>query len=749
MHAHQNLAAAAINAGELADPLSTDWNGAPSRDRVTSMSHSHGLTSNRDRIREALSYVLADDRDTWVLMAMAVKQALGEEGFDLWNEWSQKSDSYEPAAARATWRSCRAAGRVTIATLFHHAKGNGWRPEGGSHVPSSGDVAQRPVLAAQRVKQETAEVERQRADTARKAVGIWQAAGPAGADHPYLARKQVVPVPTLRVVDAEIATSILGYAPKSGGELLVGQLLVVPIEVEGRLSTLELIDVHGRKTALAGRGTKTGGYWAARPLPESDGAEPLQIGEGAATTLSAMQANGYLSVAALSAGNLVATAAAMRARYPTRPLVLLADLVKATGQPDPRAVEAARASGASLALPDFGPCRAANEKDFNDLLVVRGTETVKEVIIAAQSVSESPSHEVRSHDPAGASVELIRASTIAPQPVSWLWNGWLAQGKLHVFGGAPGTGKTTISMNLAATVSTGGCWPDGSRAPVGDVLIWSGEDSAEDTLVPRLRAAEADLDRIFFIDTLRDKRGQRPFDPARDMARLEEKLRDSGNIRLMIVDPIVSAVSGDSHKSAEVRRALQPLVDLADRRGIALLGITHFSKGTGGRDPVERITGSLAFGALARVVLVAAKRQDGGVVGEASRVFLRAKSNVGPDSGGFGYDLQQDEVQGCSGIVSSLVVWGHAIEGEAREILESAESSDDDGEGGTLVHAKRFLAGLLEGGPVCQPTIKRDAEGAGYSWATIRRAKKALGVEAVKTGMHEGWEWMLPPRCAT
>ena len=82
-------------------------------------------------------------------------------------------------------------------------------------------------------------------------------------------------------------------------------------------------------------------------------------------------------------------------------------------------------------------------------------------------------------------------------------------------------------------------------------------------------------------------------------------------------------MSGDGHKSNDVRRSLQPVVDLAQRLGCAVLGITHFSKGTGGRDPVERITGSLAFAALARLVLVAAKvKADDG--GEARRVLVRA-----------------------------------------------------------------------------------------------------------------------------
>ena len=95
-------------------------------------------------------------------------------------------------------------------------------------------------------------------------------------------------------------------------------------------------------------------------------------------------------------------------------------------------------------------------------------------------------------------------------------------------------------------------------------------------------------------------------------------------LALLIVDPIVSAVATDSHKNGEVRRGLQPLVDLAAAQGCALLGITHYSKGTAGRDPLERVTGSVAFGALARLVFGTAKPTEEG----APRRMVRAKRIV-------------------------------------------------------------------------------------------------------------------------
>jgi RecA-family ATPase len=235
-------------------------------------------------------------------------------------------------------------------------------------------------------------------------------------------------------------------------------------------------------------------------------------------------------------------------------------------------------------------------------------------------------------------VELLSADTIHPEPIQWLWEGWMASGKLHILAGPPGTGKTTVATAFAAILSKGGIWPDGTSAPSGNVLIWSGEDDPKDTLVPRLIASGGDLTRVFFVGDVVDHGMKRCFDPAIHMEPLMEAIQQIGGIRLLVIDPIVSVVQGDSHKNVEVRRGLQPLVQFGNEIGCAVLGITHFSKGTGGKDPVERISGSIAFGALARIVYVTAKlskedQQQGG-----SRIICRSKSNIGPDEGGYRYD---------------------------------------------------------------------------------------------------------------
>ena len=328
--------------------------------------------------------------------------------------------------------------------------------------------------------------------------------------------------------------------------------------------------------------------------------------------------------------------------------------------------------------------------------------------------------------------ELVKAEDIRPEPITWLWQGWLAAGKLHILAGSAGTGKTTIALDLAATITNGGTWPDGSVAPQGDVLIWSGEDDHRDTLMPRLSACGADLSRAHFIT------GQ--FDPARDIEKLREEI-DKRPVKLLIIDPIVSAVGADTHKNGEVRRALQPLVDLAKDLRCAVLGITHFSKGTAGSDPLERVTGSLAFGAVARVVFVAAKISQS--EHEDMRVLARAKSNFGPDAGGFQYQVEVIEIPSCPGVFNTRVTWGQAVKGTARDLL--APAGVDQEMHATRANIIEWLREVLADGPVPAKEMEKLARDMGVSMRTLQRLKSSAGVVSHKTGFGKGaiYTWQL------
>jgi putative DNA primase/helicase len=345
----------------------------------------------------------------------------------------------------------------------------------------------------------------------------------------------------------------------------------------------------------------------------------------------------------------------------------------------------------------------------------------------------------------GKVVHLQPGTSIEPQAVRWLWPQWLARGKLHILAGAPGTGKTTIALSLAALVSAGGRWPDseaeGPPAEPADVLIWSGEDGIGDTLLPRLLAAGGAASRVHFVAGA-SRGGERlPFDPAADMPEFVEAALGLPRLGLMILDPVVAAVGGSSRDNAGARRGLQGIAEIAARLDCAVLGITHFSKNSRGQEPLDRVTGSVAFGAVARSVLATARPADP----EMPLRLVRAKANLGGDNGGIEYRLRLARVPGRD-FDAQLIEWGRPVEGSARDLL-AIERLDD--QVGTLVGAERFLRELLAEGAVLVWRIRTAANAHGYSWRTLQRAKQRLDIRAVKTGLGGGrWAWQLPAKVA-
>ncbi|HEV2136984.1 MAG TPA: AAA family ATPase [Terracidiphilus sp.] len=359
--------------------------------------------------------------------------------------------------------------------------------------------------------------------------------------------------------------------------------------------------------------------------------------------------------------------------------------------------------------------------------------------IAAYKASRAPKHSAKVDSASKRSVTLVQCSTIEAKPITWLWNGFIPRAKLTLLAGAGGTGKSTLAFSFAGTISNSGVWPDGSRCAVaGNVLIWSSEDDPADTIVPRLMAVGANLPRCRVISGAIDENGFRcPFDAARDMDRLREAINHIGGVSLLVIDPIVTAVTGDMHKANDVRRSLQAIIDFAAETNCAVLGITHFAKGTAGKNSAERVIGSQAFAALARMVLVAAKEEDSN-----RRVFTRAKSNNSVDTGGFSYTIEAGTL--TNGIEVTRISWGEALEGSSRSILSEVEG-DANEEVGQLGAAKQFLLSTLRNGPTPSKELLEHArEAYGVSAITLRRAQKELGIVATKSAFAGGWNWSLP-----
>jgi putative DNA primase/helicase len=346
-----------------------------------------------------------------------------------------------------------------------------------------------------------------------------------------------------------------------------------------------------------------------------------------------------------------------------------------------------------------------------------------------------------------ARAELITLENLKMDPTDWLWDGWIARGEIALIAGAPECGKTTIALALAAILSSGGKWPDMTDAAAGNILIWTGEDNPEKTIKPRLIQMGADPKKIWVVKGKRDENGKLiPFNPATDLPILAAAAKDiKGGVDMLIIDPIVSVVGGkvDNGNNAGHREKLQPLVDFAKGMNCAVIGMTHFTKGTAGKDPVERVTESLAFGAIARVIFAATKNKNE----DPERIFVMAKNNLGPLMGAFGYSIVGAPLAVDPRIIATRVLWGEPIEGDPREILTEAEGDgkgEDRNRTPAQLSAQAWLHAALSCGARKQTEIAAEGAEQGFSSDKIFRASKALRVVKRKETFTGAWLWSLP-----
>lgn len=655
-----------------------------------------------DRARDALQHLDAGcDRETWHRYGTAAMAAgLSLDDIDV---WSSRGANYKGTRdVHSAFKTVTPAGGIGAGSLFYFARAEGWTP--------ANDKAAANAASRLRNNRNSA-LHRPVAPTnaPRPGMGaseVWQRCEPATDAHRYISAKQGT-LDGLRVVPA-------GDPLRIAGQSVAGWLVVPVMPLDGgEPASLQFIPPPGAGKKLNLPGAQVAGVFV---VGEIVAGGTTFVCEGIGQAWACWKATGFASIVCFGWGRVRAVAAELRQRDASARLVVVPDVGK-----EAEAETIAREVRGSCAPMPAGWERNA---DVNDYAQREGFDTLEALLHSAKAPQEN-------------GVVLLNGADLTPQPVSWLWRGWLALGKLHILAGAPGQGKTTIAIAMAATVTSGGRWPDGSRCQRGHALIWSGEDDPADTLLPRLIAAGADISRVHFVSGTRTDGELQPFDPACDMAQLAEQATRIGNVRLVVVDPVVSAVTGDSHKNTEVRRALQPLVDLASTMGVALVGISHFSKGGQGQDPASRVVGSIAFTAVARVVLVAAKVK--GDDGKDRRILARGKSNIGPDDGGFEYTIAQ--VEALPGIHASRIEWGDGVEGSARELL--TDPTEESEEGNAQHSAAAFLQEVLKDDLVPVKSIEAEAKEAGLSWRTIRRASDSLGVMKRK-GAENRWYWSLP-----
>jgi len=385
----------------------------------------------------------------------------------------------------------------------------------------------------------------------------------------------------------------------------------------------------------------------------------------------------------------------------------------------------------------------------------------------------------------GRRLELTAASGMGgPRATRWLWAEgsaeWLPLGGLCLLGGREGRGKSTWVVRLIAELTRGTLAGDLHGTPHSAVIAAT-EDDWRATIIPRLMAAGADLDRVYRIDAVEPDRVTGVSLPE-DLWPLRALLAERTDVALLVLDPIMSVIPAraDSHKDHEVRRSLEPISALAHAHGVTVLGLIHDNKSTG-TDLSTRLMGSRAFVAVARAALVCTEEQDTPDEGsvdargadpvrpstdasplpagevERPRVFLlgQIKSNLGPKVGVsiryvIGAEVVAHDEELDKDVRGSYVHRIGRRTAGVEEIVREAERVRPSGDGAvTLRSAQERILALLDGGERGSRSVKDALIDGGFTLSTIERAAREMvrdgRIRIVRNGRETSWSPTTPP----
>jgi hypothetical protein len=339
------------------------------------------------------------------------------------------------------------------------------------------------------------------------------------------------------------------------------------------------------------------------------------------------------------------------------------------------------------------------------------------------------------------SAVIIQASTITPETVTWLWPGRIAARALTNTVGLPDAGKSLLFVDLAARLTTGSPMPPEPHRPgtndAGRVLILTLEDSLSHTLVPRLIRAGADLALVDFVQMVRDPDG------GTSLLTLAEDLDVLGvaltakPYALVIVDGITGYLGeAKTHNDGEVRRVLMPFAQLLDRCNVAGLSVMHPPKAIS--NLAYYASGSIAFTAIPRVTLgVATDPNDEST--NPRRLLLKIKGNLYGPVPTLAYTIIADGPADVPRIAWSPDPVNVTVADVLDPLKENAEERT------SRRNCTEWLRSHLADGPRHSKDVEDAAKAAGFTSATLRRAREAV-VDTVKTGQpgaRQQWDWIL------
>lgn len=334
-------------------------------------------------IADALQFVNADDRDLWVSMAMAVKSELGDQGFDVWDQWSQSSGQYKERDARHVWKSCKAHGKVTIGTLLFEAQQHGFVLASNDNRMTPEQLEERQRVRDEARRQSQAEQKQREYDAAMLAGEIWDAASEC-ADHPYLERKGVKPH-GLRVGSWPLRNKqgeIYAHAENA---------LLVPLRNSGsKLTTLQAVFSQlppGYETdkAFLRDGVKSGSW---HTIGDFSTASTVALCEGYATGATIHELTGWCVLVCFDRTNLLPVGKKIKQHADGKALIVCADNDRHTfGNPGITAAKATGSEiGARVLIPEFADEDSGSGTDFNDLANAEGSNAARTQLTGHQAV---------------------------------------------------------------------------------------------------------------------------------------------------------------------------------------------------------------------------------------------------------------------------------------------------------------------------------------------------------------------------
>jgi AAA domain/DnaB-like helicase N terminal domain len=323
----------------------------------------------------------------------------------------------------------------------------------------------------------------------------------------------------------------------------------------------------------------------------------------------------------------------------------------------------------------------------------------------------------------------VIASTVKPEMVKWFWPGRIPLGKITIIDGDPDRGKSLLSIDLAARCTSGREMPDGAPGAVGGAVLLNAEDDTADTIIPRLIAGGADLNRVLILKTLaRD--GGRQIEIPLDIPAIREAAISIGAV-LIVIDPLMAFLAGktNSWHDQDIRRALAPLAELAAELRAAIVVIRHLNKGASEGNPLYRGGGSIGIIGAARAGLIVGDDPDDGT--GKTKILAVSKSNLSRKAPSLRYRIIPHNN-------SVVVEWCGESEHHAATLLAAPEGEQR----WAVEECKRFIVGFLEDGAQPASDVIAAARKAGFSDRTVDRAKVRARVEPYRAGFGKDGKWM-------